>query len=282
MSVETWLSALNGYQTLGPQATRVVRFLAREPQLAAYASAREIAERAAVNTSTVVRTAQQFGYDGWPALRHDLRSHYVASMASGDAANRFSAPETESAVTRMLRQDAVNLRTLATPDTTEAIRAVAAAIGSSRRILVLGTGIAAAPAGLLSHLGAIMGQDIRLSSGAATVQAAQVAQLGEDDCLVAINVWRLPRTLRALAELAKERGAKVCVLTDLHASTLSAVADHVVVAPIEGVRSAPSLTAMVAVVQAVIAALAATPDAVKAVGRVEQVWLRLDLLDDED
>ncbi|MFC8093389.1 MurR/RpiR family transcriptional regulator [Streptomyces sp. NPDC057301] len=77
--VGNWLSALNGSRDLGPQAARVLRFLGREPQLAAYASAREIAERAGVNTSTVVRTAQQLGFEGWPALRHHLRSHYIAS-----------------------------------------------------------------------------------------------------------------------------------------------------------------------------------------------------------
>ncbi|MET9671280.1 SIS domain-containing protein [Streptomyces sp. NPDC006475] len=281
MLVGNWLSALNGSQDLGPQAARVLRFLGREPQLAAYASAREIAERAGVNTSTVVRTAQQLGYEGWPALRHHLRSHYIASMSSGEAAPPPAGPADADSVAAILRQDAANLQTLTTDDTLAAIRAMAAAIDASRRTLIIGSGLAEAPAGVLGHLGAILGHDMRVASGSATALSAQVSLLDEGDCLVVVNVWRLLRVLQPLAGMAKERGATVCVLTDLHASPLAAVADHVVVAPIESGRPAPSVTAMVAVVQATVAALPVTAEAVRAVGRVEQAWQRLDLMDDD-
>ncbi|MEV8434902.1 MurR/RpiR family transcriptional regulator (plasmid) [Streptomyces sp. HUAS 31] len=281
MLVGNWLSALNGARDLGPQSARVLRFLGREPQLAAYASAREIAERAGVNTSTVVRTAQQLGYEGWPALRHQLRSHYIASMASGEVTVPSAGPADADGAAAMLRQDAANLQTLITDDTIAAIRVMAAAIDASRRTLVIGSGLAETPAGVLGHLGAVMGHDVRVASGSATALSAQVSLLGEGDCLLMVNVWRLLRVLPPLAELARERGATVCVITDLHASPLAAIADHVVVAPIESGRPTPSLTAMVAVIQAVVAALPVTPEAVRAVGRVEQLWQRLGLMDED-
>ncbi|MEU9705579.1 MurR/RpiR family transcriptional regulator [Streptomyces sp. NPDC047981] len=280
MLVGQWLGLLDGAQDLGPQSARVLRFLSREPQLAAYASAREIAERAGVNTSTVVRTAQQLGFEGWPALRRQLRGHYIASMASGEVDGPPAGAADVDEAAAALRQDAVNIQVLITDDTTAAIRRMATAIDAARRTLIIGSGLAETPAGVLGHLGAVTGRDMRVASGSALALSAQVSLLGDGDCLLMVNVWRLLRVMPPLAELAKERGATVCVITDLHASPLAAVADHVVVAPIESGRPTPSLTAMVAVAQAVIAALPVTPEAVRAVGRVEQLWQRLGLMDD--
>jgi transposase len=84
VSIEAWLAGRTTRGALGPQAERVAHVLVRAPQFASYASAREVAERAGVNVSTVVRTAQQLGFDGWPQLREELRARYLASVSSGE------------------------------------------------------------------------------------------------------------------------------------------------------------------------------------------------------
>ena len=80
-----------------------------------------------------------------------------------------------------------------------------------------------------------------------------MSHLDERDCLIVVNVWRLARALRGLTRQARERGATIAVLTDLHSSPLNTYADHVVITPIEGINPTPSLTAMVAVVQSILA-----------------------------
>ncbi|MEV0281287.1 MurR/RpiR family transcriptional regulator [Streptomyces sp. NPDC050610] len=275
--IETWLRNQEGHAALGPQAERVVRVLVREPRFASYASAREVAERAGANTSTVVRACQQLGFDGWPALREGLRSLYLDGLAGvGGPSN-----SAQDAAVRMLQRDAANLQTLMTAESVEAIRGVAEAVRSARRTLVVGSGTAAAPAHVLGHLGAVMGYDIELALGAPTVQAVRLSRLQAGDCVIAISVWRLTRALRGLTRLAREQGATVCVLTDLHSSPLAEDADHLLVTPIEGLHSTPSLTAMVSAVQAIVAELGSSADRLRSVGRVEHAWNTLDLMDDQ-
>ncbi|MGW7541385.1 MurR/RpiR family transcriptional regulator [Streptomyces sp. NPDC054770] len=276
MSIEAWLAGRTTRGALGPQAERVAHVLVRAPQFAGYASAREVAERAGVNVSTVVRTAQQFGFDGWPQLREEIRARYLASVSAGELS---AAPAADPAA-QTLRQDAANLAALATPDNLAAIRATARAVRAARRTLVISSGSGAGPAHILSYLGTIAGHDIQLALGSATGQAVQVARLEPGDCLITINIWRLTRTLRGLTRLARERGATVSVLTDLGSSPLAEYADHLIVTPVEGVHDAPSLTAMVAAVQAVLSELA-DEAAVSAAGRVQQLWQDLDLMDDQ-
>ncbi|MFH9125584.1 MurR/RpiR family transcriptional regulator [Streptomyces globisporus] len=125
MTIEAWLAGRKGYHALGPQAGRVVDALVRAPQFATYSSAREVAERAGVNVSTVVRTAQQLGFEGWTDLRQELRAHYLDSVASGEPG---PSPATDAAG-RALRQDAANITALTTEENLRAIRATAEAIG---------------------------------------------------------------------------------------------------------------------------------------------------------
>jgi DNA-binding MurR/RpiR family transcriptional regulator len=276
VTVQAWLADRTPAPGLGGQAERVVHVLGRTPQFASYSSAREVAERAGVNVSTVVRTAQQLGFEGWPGLREELRAVYLDSMGSGDPGPR----DATDPAARMIRQDAANLAALGTPENLAAIRATAQAIRSARRTVVLTSGSGTGPAQVLVYLGSVLGHDIRLSAGSSTAQAVEVSRLAPGDCLVTLNVWRLTRTLRSLTRTARALGATVSVFTDLRSSPLADDADHLVVTPIEGVRAAPSLTAMVAAVQAVIGELT-DDEAARAAGEVQRVWQELDLMDDQ-
>ncbi|MGW5110140.1 MurR/RpiR family transcriptional regulator [Nocardia sp. NPDC004123] len=277
MSIEAWLAAQTARDTLGPQAERVAQVLVRAPHFASYSSAREIAERAGVNVSTVVRTAQQLGFEGWPQLREELRALYLASVSSGDIS---LGPAAADPAAQMLRQDANNVVALATSDNLAAIRATARAIKAARRTLIISSGSGAGPAHILGYLGAIAGHDIRLSLGSSTTQAVDVARLEKGDCLITINIWRLTRTLRGLTRLARDRGATVSVLTDLRTSPLAGDADHLILTPIEATHAGPSLTGVVAAIQAVLSELA-DDDAIRASGQIQQMWQDLDLMDDQ-
>ncbi len=296
VTTEKLLAQRAGRTTLGAQSERVVQVLARMPQFASYASAREVAERAGVNVSTVVRTAQQLRFEGWTDLRQAVRNEYLESLSAsapphgtGSTANADSTDSADSSsrsvaspsdATRALNQDARNLSAVATAENIAAISSIAEAIHAARRTVVLTTGSGAGPAQILSYLGSIYGYDIQAASGPATTQAVAVAQMDERDCLIVINVWRLTRALRGLTKLGHERGAVVSVLTDLRSSPLNDDADHVVLTPIEGVDATPSLTAMVSVVQAILAVLARSSTR-SSPAAVEKAWEILGLMDDQ-
>ena len=276
MTVGTMLAQRAEHANLGAQADRVMHVLAQMPQFASYASGREVAERAGVNVSTVVRTAQQLNFDGWSDLRQALRTEYLNSLVT-TSPDRYTS---EDAAALMLRQDAANLAAVASADNIAAIKNVAAAMIAARRIVVITSGSGTGPAHILSYLASVYGLDIHVAAGPATSQAIPVSHLDERDCLIVVNVWRLTRTLRGLTHLARGRGATIAVLTDLHSSPLNASADHVVITPIEGVNPTPSLTAMVAVVQSILAQLESS-DARSSARNIEKAWEQLDLMDDQ-
>lgn len=279
-SIQEWLADSAGDANLGPAATRVVEAIATRPNLAAYASTAEVAREARVNAATVVRTARQLGFSGWPAMRLELRGRYLGSLSASQLLAEHE-PQVDTPASDAVRRDIENLETLlATVDPAEVGR-FAAAMNAAERIVVVGSGSFAAPGLHLAYSAAYMGLDIRLERHFGTLLSNAVARLTEADCLVAVNFWQLPRDVLRAVEMASERGAATCVLTDLRNSPLGEAADLALTVPSEGVSFFPSLTASMAAVHAILAELTRLRgDRVEdAMQQIERAWGEMELFD---
>ena len=268
-----WIArALNGAR-LGKASERVVAVLRKDPRFASFASTAELAERAEVNVATVVRVAQQLGFSGWPTLRVELRSRYLASLSMGEVLTE-QAESGADPVSAALAADRAALGLLERTLDQGQVRAVASALHGAGRTLVLGSGTFAAPGVQLSHAAGIMGYDVRLGELGGTAVLNTLARMGEGDLLVVCDLWMLPVALRRTVEVAVERSVQVAVITDRRESPLVPSAEHVVVVPSEGVGVFPSLTAAMTVVHAVLAELARIGGAraLASVREAERLW----------
>lgn len=266
--------------SLGRGARRVIEVLDRQPQVASYASTADIARRAGVNEATVVRTAQVLGFRGWPALRLEVRGRYLASLSAGQVLTEHLGHSRSSAADA-IRQDLQNMEALVRGLDVEEIEAVAELLTTCRRAVVIGSGSFAAPGLQLAHLGQTMGYDIRLQTGGATAVLNEVGLLTEDDCLVVLSFWWVPRLIVAAATIAHENGCPVVAISDRRSSPLAPLARCTVIAPSEGASLFPSLTAATTVVHAVLADMVSRDESnIRArVERNEAVWREQDLFD---
>ncbi|MFD6952556.1 RpiR family transcriptional regulator [Nocardiopsis sp. TSRI0078] len=273
-----WIEAALGGGRLGRAAERVVGVLRDEPRFASYASTAELAERADVNVATVVRAAQALGYTGWPALRVELRSRYLASLSAGEVLAEHAGADADP-VREAFRADREGLRALELTLDPGRVSALAEAIHGARRTRVVGSGTFAAPGLQLAHAAGIMGYDVERFDLGGTALVNALARMGPRDLLLACDLWRLPVALRAAAEVARGRGVPVAVITDRRDSPLVEGAEHVLLVPSEGVGMFPSLTPTTAVVHAVLAELARIGgDAVlEAVRDTERLWEQTEL-----
>ncbi len=279
-SIHDWIASRSEGAALGRRAAQVVEIIATQPRLAAYASAADLARRAGVNVATVVRAAQGLGYSGWPELRLELRGRYLASLSANQVLTEHDRSVSDPVIDTVQR-DMDNLDTLARTLDPEGVRALAAAIHAAQRTLVVGSGTFAAPGLQLAHAAAIMGHDIRLEQHGGTQLVNQLTRLRRGDCLVAFNFWWLPREILHAAQVAWDREATVCVVTDRHTSPLAEVAGQVLMVPSEGASMFPSLTASMSVVGAVLAEMTRLggEGTRQAVEDTEALWRRLGLFD---
>lgn len=267
--------------TLGPKSRQVVQLLVTRPEFASYASANEVATGSSVDATTVVRTARALGFSGWPDLRQELRSRYLASLNATQVLTEHEGRSSDPIVDA-LRSDIDSLTLASRTVDVAAVRAVASSIASARRTIVIASGAFSGPAYQLVHVAAFMGLDIQFVQRGGTTLVNALARLGVDDCLVTVNFWRLLREIHDAMAVAHDAGVTTCTITDLHGSSLTQHADHTVTVPTEGTSHFPSLTATMAVTHALLAEITVSlgERARTHMRRAEALWNRMDLMHD--
>jgi DNA-binding MurR/RpiR family transcriptional regulator len=273
--VVPWLDGLVPTPGLSPAQARVFSAIREDPRTSSFAELSEIAGRAGVDNSTVVRCAQRLGFRGWPALQQELRARYLATLSTEQTLAEH--PPTTSVLQRAIRHDIANLERAAETVDEEVLAAVVERLASARRILVVGMGSFAGPATVFAHLATTMGYDATFESRGGPHQASAVARLTAEDALVVMNFWRPIRDLVAAAGFAGAAGIPVVVLTDMYQGVLASTADHVLVIPSEGLSFFQSCTAATSVVYALLAGLQeARPErTTAAIRHIHQVWSHL-------
>jgi len=281
--VQEWLRARLGDRDASPGALKVMRTLSAQAREMAYASTAEAAAMSEVNVATVVRCAQLLGFSGWPTLRAEARSRYLAGLSASEVLSAHGAA-TDSPVWSAVRGDLRNLQELSQMLDEAQVRRVAQLIHDARSTLVLGSGSFAAPGVQLAHLASTVGYDVRLhrEGGTSLINAAK--RLGADDCVVAMRLWRSPLEIMYAAHVAKRQGASVVVVADRAGRDVLEVADELVIVPSEGASMFPSVTPSVTVVNAIMASLVAL-DEQRARGdydRAEELWAEFGLFPSAD
>ena len=257
--------------------SRVVEVIRRNPQLSSYADIAEIAQRADVNSSSVVRTAQHLGYRGWPDLQRELRSRYLVMISTEDTLTVHG--ETRSPLYEAINHDIENLRLTLDSNTPEEAQAAIAALAAAKSITVVGIGSFAGPASVMAHLGSTMGYPITLENRSGPHLASSTNSLGPGDVLVVINMWRSVKQIIIAAEAAKQAGATVVAISDLRRGRLATAADHLLIVASEGISFFQSVTAANSLIYGLLAGMeAAHPERSRAtIRRTQQLWKDLDI-----
>lgn len=277
-----WLANRLGNRRPAAGARRVLEVIDAQPRQMSYASTSATAAEAEVNVATVVRTAQQLGFSGWPALRAEIRSRYLSGLSASEVLGEHSEHTGQGPAWSTLRRDMDNLHDLTRLLDEAQVQRVARLIHAAGTTLVLGSGSFAAPGLQLAHLAQTIGHDVRLHRVGGTALFNAVSLLGPRDCLVVFQLWRTPHEILQAIELAAAAGASIVLVSDQVREDLRELADELVAMPSEGASMFPSLVAATTIVQAIVAALVACDPAAAAAwsDKVEQLWSRYGLFPD--
>lgn len=277
-SFEDWLRTRVPPRGLRGKAAAVLEILLSQPRRASFESAAELAQVAGVNVATVTRTAQALGFAGWPALQQELRARYLSSLSAGQVAAEHRG--TGSPSSRSLRRDLDSLALLNRRVDERVLLTIAEAVAAAGRTVIVADGSYAAVGLALAHNARLAGYPVTAVTNGDAELANAVAALGAGDVLVAISFWRLYESTVLAANVARAQGVRVFALTDAASPALAEAAEEVVMVPAEGEAFFPSLTAGMAVAQALVTQLAAVDPARTgaSIEAAEAMWTRFGLL----
>lgn len=203
------------YPTLAQSDQKLANFLLAEPEEIRHLSSQQLAERAGVSQSGVVKFAQKMGFKGFPAMKLAIGE----ALASGQ--NPHSIPvhnhilgddPLRTVGEKLIKEKAAAMHATLDVNTEEKLLASVALLRNARRILLVGIGASGLVAKNFSWklmkigLNAVAEQDMHALL--ATVQA-----MSEEDVLFAISYSGERREINLAAEEASRVGAKILAVT---------------------------------------------------------------------
>ncbi len=245
-------------RTGSPSQRVLAEFILRNPIRIAAASIDELARATGVSAPTVSRFARELGLSGFAEMRGaaadamqalmdpvaKLRERLRADPATRGVGETFDAIRRQIA---LIDSDAIE----------EIVLRLAAQINQARTVYIMGFGLSANIAGLLFlGLQPFHPQMVLVvEAGGTEVAAGNLMRIAGDDLLIAITFPRYGRDPVNLTRYARDRKARVAVLTDSSASPLAAMADELVLVPSSHPVLSSSMVAALAVVETLVAAV---------------------------
>ncbi|MER7278107.1 MurR/RpiR family transcriptional regulator [Dactylosporangium sp. NPDC000244] len=222
-------------QRLTPVQRRIARILVEHAGQAGYLSSGDLATLAGVSQPSVTRFATALGFEGYPALRDQLRvtidGYRHGSSTVDDADESVPVSEFEQA----LGDEIANLQQLSAMvkdpgPLTEAGQLLMA----SRPLPVLGLRAAAALAGAFAYFAAKVHPDVRFvqEQGSLLADRLEQARAAGAVAMLAFVLPRYPREAVDALREARAAGLRVVTVTDSPVSPAAAESDVVLTAPV--------------------------------------------------
>lgn len=245
-----------------PDMTRAERQLATHIlshyPVAVLGSITVLAQAAQVSTPTVVRMVQKLGYRGYPhyqkALRAEVETMLVSPIAKHD---RWAGGVPE---THMLNRfaDAVmsNLQaTLGQIDHAEFDAAAALLADRGRHVFAMGGRITHAMADYFTSLMSVIRPGVTQLSDSSATWPPALLDMKPGDVLLVFDIRRYENAVLQVAEMAKEQGAEIILITDRWISPAAAHARHTLAAHIEAPSAWDSNVTLMVLVETLLAAV---------------------------
>jgi DNA-binding MurR/RpiR family transcriptional regulator len=243
---------------LTPAESRLTDHLLGHYPVAALGSITALAAGASVSKPTVVRLVQKLGFRGYTDFQAHLRLEVEGMLASPLTKHEKWAGRAPQAhiLNRFADQVMANLhatlRDMNPADFDEAANLMA---DRARKVYVLGGRITHALAQYLANLLRVVRSDVVLLSDLSNSWPPALLDMQAGDVLVIFDIRRYENSVFQIAELAREQGAEVILITDRWGSPARAQARITLGCHIEAPSAWDSSVTLMVLIETLLAAI---------------------------
>ena len=213
MNIRQLIETYKGNLTNADQ--KVLSVLLSNPMQSAYLGVNQIAEKAGVHATSVVRVAKKLGFGGYPEMRQKLRDGLSSNTSAERVKKRLAKMDQGSILSALIASEIDALQAIPEQITQAQIDKAAGLIRHSGRILVFGIGHP-------SHLADLMARRLNRSSYPARSMhhidwetPDLIMALKPGDVFFAIFTQSLPAGIGELMSLLADKGVVSIVVSDV-------------------------------------------------------------------
>lgn len=249
------------YEGLSKRLQQIARYILDQPNDVALETLAVIAQRCAVQPSTIVRFAKSFGFDGATQMQRLFRDGLLSTSAALGYSERVrqldETTSAEGAKPADLLAEFVEGNQLALEHLLETVsgadmQAAVDLIDKADTVHVMGLRRSFSVASYLAYSLLQTGKRVVFIDGIAGLAQAQVDAMTRRDLLIAVSYQPYAEETVAIVEAARARHGKVLAISDSPVSPVAKPADTVLLVRESEVRKFRSLSASMCLAQALV------------------------------
>jgi DNA-binding MurR/RpiR family transcriptional regulator len=257
-----------------PQMRAGARYLIDHPDAMVMSSMREIASQVCVAPATLLRLARALGYDDWSRFRDTYVAHFRSSPPQYvEKASALTKREgIPGLVQEVARAQVAALEHSASTNAADAIDEASKILNRAQRIFVAAFMSCRAPGLAFTYICRLFRSNVTLLGAESSSLVADLADIRSDDAVLAINFVPYARDIHLVAEAVARSGTSLVSIADSRVTPLSPHARSILLFAPDSPSFFPSVTAAVALVESLAAAMLAHAgeSAVSRVGEIEK------------
>ena len=261
---------------------KISEYLLKNYISAAYMTAQKLSEESGVSESTVVRYANELGFDGYPKLQQALRSLIKNKLTSVQRIEVAEERVGSDIFTASFMADIENLKNTLSKTDRDEFNCIVDLLLNANRIYIVGTRSSTSLASFLNFYLSLILDNVKLVHNASGSEIfEELLRVRQGDVVFGISFPRYSkRTVDAL-HFAKKQGAAVVALTDSKQSPLADMADRTLFAGNDTASFVDSLVAPLAMINALIAAVGQRKrtEISQSFAKLEDIWEEYNIYD---
>lgn len=276
----------NGMPKFSKGQRLIASYVLDHYEKAAYMTASRLGALVGVSESTVVRFANELGFEGYPEFQRSLQElirNMLTSVQRIEVTNDLIG--NGDMLEKVLLSDAEKIKHTIESIDRSAFDTAIEKIVSAKHIYIMGVRSSSTLAGFLNYNLRMAFDNIRLvrtTSGSEMFE--QIMHLTAEDTMIAISFPRYSKRIINAVEYAKEVGANVIALTDSRMSPIASLADQLLTAESDMVSYVDSLVAPLSIINAMIVAVSRKKQELfsEQLKKLEAIWDEYDVYDKDN
>ena len=262
---------------------RIANYILNHYDKAAYMTASKMGTLVGVSESTVVRFANELGFDGYPDMQKSLQELIRMKLTSVQRVEVTNSLIGEGDVLeKILMSDAEKIRRTLEEIDRDAFEAAVDKIVAADKIYIIGVRSSSSLAGFLNFNFRMIFDNVKfVQTTSGSEMFEQIMSIGPNDVMIAISFPRYSKRIVNAVEYAHNAGADVISLTDSHQSPIAGVADQLLLARSDLVSFVDSLVAPLSIINAIIVAVSRKKmdDIRVRFDKLEKIWDEYEVYD---
>lgn len=245
----------NGYMYLSKGQKKLANAILYDYEKTAYMTAAKLGKLVGVSESTVVRFANELGYEGYGefqrAVQELARTKLTPNQRIEITKQRMNSGR--DIIQNVMESDMNKIRDTFEQLDRNAFFDSVTSILEARNIYIIGARSSETPARLLKYNLSLIFDNVKFVQPNSTAEVfEQMFSIGSGDVLIAFSFPRYSSKIVSAVKYAKQNGAKVIVFTDSSISPLAEHASYLLLAQSDMASFMDSVVAPISIINAII------------------------------